>query len=103
MEISVKPVGEGRFNVDVLGDITVKTYRQLTEVVESLSQETPPPTRVTLDMQAVDYIDSVGLGSLIKVFTTVKRAGGVLVISNAPLSVRESLAMTRLDQLLELE
>ncbi|NUP90801.1 MAG: STAS domain-containing protein [Candidatus Sumerlaeia bacterium] len=89
--------------VSLSGEVTVKTYRQLTEVADALAQQSPPPPKVRLDLAQLNYIDSVGLGSLIKVFTTLKRAGTELVLASVAPAIRDSLALTKLDKLLAIE
>jgi anti-sigma B factor antagonist len=48
-----------------------------------------------LDLNKVDWMNSVGLGMLISALTTVKNAGGRLVLANIT-NIETILAMTRL-------
>jgi len=48
-----------------------------------------------LDLKKVEWMNSVGLGMLISALTTVKNAGGRLVLANIT-NIESILAMTRL-------
>jgi anti-sigma B factor antagonist len=50
---------------------------------------------VVLDLKKVEWMNSVGLGMLISALTTVKNAGGRLVLANIT-NIESILAMTRL-------
>jgi anti-sigma B factor antagonist len=53
-----------------------------------------------LDLQKVEWMNSVGLGMLISSLTTVKNAGGRLVLANIT-NIESILAMTRLISVFE--
>ncbi|RKX25916.1 MAG: anti-sigma factor antagonist [Candidatus Zixiibacteriota bacterium] len=48
-----------------------------------------------IDLKKVEWMNSVGLGMLISALTTVKKAGGRLVLANIT-NIESILAMTRL-------
>ncbi len=50
---------------------------------------------IVVNMEKVDWINSVGLGMLISALTTVKNAGGRLVLVNIT-AIESILALTRL-------
>jgi anti-sigma B factor antagonist len=54
-----------------------------------------------LDLSAVDYIDSTGLGSLVICFTSVKKAGGALKLLNLNKRNVELLLLTKLHTIFE--
>jgi anti-sigma B factor antagonist len=54
-----------------------------------------------LDLSAVDYIDSMGLGSLVKCFTSVKKAGGALKLLSLNKRNVELLLLTKLHTIFE--
>jgi len=87
----------------VEGELTLKSYRDLLDAIETLSERDPAPDCVTIDLGSVDYADSVGLGSLVRMFMILKKAGAKLVLRDLQQSLRDSLALTRLDQLLTIE
>lgn len=53
-----------------------------------------------VDMAKVDWMNSVGLGMLISAFTTVKNAGGRLVLANIT-KIESILTITRLISVFE--
>lgn len=58
-------------------------------------------TRIVLDLQHVDYIDSTGLGNLVISYTQVQKAGGALKLINLNKRNVELLALTRLHTIFE--
>jgi anti-sigma B factor antagonist len=52
--------------------------------------------QILLNLGAVDYIDSVGLGSLVGAFATVRNQGGELKLLNLPDKVADLMQMTKL-------
>ncbi|MDH3891346.1 MAG: STAS domain-containing protein [candidate division Zixibacteria bacterium] len=55
---------------------------------------------IVIDLTKVDWINSVGLGMLISALTTVKNAGGRLVLANIT-SIESILSLTRLIKVFE--
>jgi anti-sigma B factor antagonist len=56
--------------------------------------------RVVIDLSAVDFIDSSGLGALIGGLKTARQAGGDVRIAAAGEQVRAVLRLTNLDRIL---
>jgi anti-sigma B factor antagonist len=54
-----------------------------------------------LDLDGVRYVSSTGLGALVDFNRRVRAAGGRFALANAAHAVREVLALTRLDKVLE--
>ena len=59
-------------------------------------------TRVILNLQGVDYIDSTGLGSLVICFTSLQKAGGALKLVNLNKRNLELLVLTKLSTIFEI-
>lgn len=59
------------------------------------------PAELHLDLGAVAYLSSVALGTLVGLHTRAARAGRRLVLTNVQPFVREVIAVTRLDRVLE--
>jgi anti-sigma B factor antagonist len=57
-------------------------------------------TNVVIDLGKVDWMNSVGLGMLISALTTVKNAGGRLVLANIS-KIESILTITRLISVFE--
>jgi anti-sigma B factor antagonist len=59
-------------------------------------------TRVVLNLQEVDYIDSTGLGGLVICYTTLRKAGGALKLINLSKRNIELLVLTKLATVFEI-
>lgn len=59
-------------------------------------------TRVILNLQNVDYIDSTGLGTLVMGFTTLRKAGGMLKLLHLSRRNIELLVFTKLETVFEI-
>ena len=57
-------------------------------------------TRIVVDMSAVDFIDSSGLGALIGGLKSVRQHGGDLRVAGAGTQVQAVLKLTNLDRIL---
>jgi anti-sigma B factor antagonist len=58
-------------------------------------------TRLLLDLAAVDFIDSSGLGTLVSCLNTVTKAGGALKLCSYQENPKHVFEMTRLDRVFE--
>ena len=52
--------------------------------------------KIVLNLAQVPYIDSTGLGEIVRTFTTVSRQGGSLKLLNLTQRITELLAITKL-------
>lgn len=94
MQIQEKLVG----NVTVLeihgkilmgeGDVAIK--RKIDELLGAGAKN------VVLDLSSVPYIDSSGLGELIRCFTAVRKTGGNLKLANLTDKIVDLLTITKL-------
>lgn len=73
-------IGEG---IDVLRD----------SINETVSEQ---ETKVLLNFAEVPYLDSTGLGEVVRSYTSIKKAGGVVKIVNLTNKVRDLLSVTKL-------
>jgi len=86
--------------VDVQGAITLgEGNMMLREIVTSLLKE--ENKKLLLNLHGVEYIDSAGLGELLKNHTTLERQGGQLKIANLNQRVQDLLKATRLDKVFD--
>lgn len=60
-------------------------------------------TKIVLNLGEVDYIDSSGMGELVKTHTTVRNQGGQLRLANLSKRVNDLLQMTRLSSVFDIE
>lgn len=52
--------------------------------------------RLLLNLEGVPYIDSAGLGEIVRTYTTVSRQGGNLKLLNLTKRIQDLLAITKL-------
>jgi anti-sigma B factor antagonist len=90
---------EGIAILDLKGRLTVGEASVVREKVNELAAA--GKTKVILNLQHVDYIDSTGLGSMVICFTTLKKAGGALKLLNLNKRNIELLLLTKLHTIFE--
>jgi len=88
--------------LDVAGRITLGEGNvMLREIVRGLTDE--GHKKVVLNLSEVNYIDSSGIGELVKTHTTVRNKGGQLRLVNLNKRVSDLLQMTRLSAVFDIE
>src|SRR6266705_2391521 len=81
--------------VDVVGRIVLGEGSDgLRDLVRNLIQE--GNRKILLNLRDVDYVDSSGLGELVKAFTSMRSQGGELKLLNLSKRVRSLLQITKL-------
>jgi anti-sigma B factor antagonist len=53
-------------------------------------------SKILLNLADVPYVDSAGLGEIVRCYTTVSRKGGKLKLLNLTAKIRDLLAITKL-------
>ena len=53
-------------------------------------------TKILLNLADVPYVDSAGLGEIVRCYTTVSSKGGKLKLLNLTAKIRDLLAITKL-------
>lgn len=92
---------EGIVILDLDGRITAgEEAAHLRETLRALAAQ--GRTRVILNLQKVDYIDSTGLGTLVMGFTTLRKAGGMLKLLHLSRRNIELLVFTKLETVFEI-
>jgi anti-sigma B factor antagonist len=86
--------------VEVRGRITVGEGNiMLREVVAGLMEK--GNKQILLNLQGVEYVDSAGLGELVRTHTTLQKAGGQLKMVNVNQRVQELLKATSLHKVFD--
>jgi len=86
--------------VRVVGELDLATAPQArTAVVRALASGGPD---LELDLTAVDFVDSLGLGVVVSALKRVRSRGGHLVVVAAADRVRKPFELTGLDALVDL-
>ena len=94
MEIHTRTVGDVHV-LDISGKITLgaatKTIRHtINDLLENGGK------KIVLNLAEVNYIDSSGVGELVRTFTTVAQEGKELKLLNLTKKIRELLVITKL-------
>jgi anti-sigma B factor antagonist len=88
----------------VVGDVTILDLKgkiTLGEGDEALKDKINSLTlqdrrRILLNLEGVPYIDSAGLGEIVRTYTTVSRQGGQLKLVNLTKRIEDLLSITKL-------
>ena len=87
--------------VDVVGKLTTTEGRtQLRDLIHVLSET--GHKRFLLNLAGVDYVDSTGMGELVRCFSTVRQKGGEMKLLQVNKKVADLLQMTRLNTIFEI-
>jgi len=88
--------------LDVIGRITLGEGNvMLREVVKGLADK--GTRRIVLNLAEVDYVDSSGIGELVKTHTTLRNMGGELKLASVNKRVHDLLEMTRLAAVFDIQ
>jgi anti-sigma B factor antagonist len=88
--------------LDISGRITLGEGNvMLREIVRELADK--GNNKIVLNLGEVQYIDSSGVGELVKTHTTVRNQGGQLRLVNLNKRVNDLLQMTRLSSVFDIE
>ena len=94
MQIEERAVGDVKI-MDVKGRITLGDGDELLkDKVNSLVNQ--GHKKIILNLADVPYIDSAGLGEIVRTYTTVSRQGGSLKLLNLTKRITDLLAITKL-------
>lgn len=94
MQIEERVVGDVTI-LDLKGKMTLGEGDEiLKEKVNSLISQ--GQKKLVLNLEAVPYIDSAGLGEIVRTYTTVSRQGGKLKLLNLTKRIQDLLAITKL-------
>lgn len=80
----------------LLGEGDVQLKRKIDELVERNE------IKVVLNLEQVPYMDSGGLGEIVRSYTTAKRAGGNLKLLHATKRISDLLTITKLITVFEI-
>jgi anti-sigma B factor antagonist len=87
--------------VDVIGKLTLSESRtQLRDMIHVLSSS--GHRKFLLNLAGVEYVDSDGMGELVRCYTTVRQTGGEMKLVQVNKRVADLLQITRLNTLFEI-
>ncbi|HEO65135.1 MAG TPA: anti-sigma factor antagonist [Spirochaetes bacterium] len=85
---------------DVTGDISIHHSPKLSQdIIQKMS---PDKNKVIVNLKEASYIDSSGIGSLIRILTTLKDLGGTLKLIHISGQILEAFTLTRLINLFQI-
>ena len=94
MEIEERTSGDVKI-LDLKGRVTLGEGDELLrDKVNSLLQQ--GFRKIILNLGAVPYIDSAGLGEIVRTYTTASRQGGSLKLLNLTKRIQDLLSITKL-------
>jgi len=94
LKINVRTLNDGIAVVDCAGRIVFgEETAELRDRVRTLIAK---GSRVILNLADVTYIDSVGLGTLVALYTTARNAGGSIKLARLTQRVGDLLQVTKL-------
>ena len=94
MQIEEREVGEVLI-LNLSGKLTIGEGDELLkDKINSLVQQ--GRRKLVLNLAGVPYIDSAGLGEIVRTYTTVSRQGGKLKLLNLTKRIQDLLAITKL-------
>ncbi len=74
----------------VIGDEVEEFRKAVTEAVKEGNK------KIVIDLSKLSYMDSTGLGELVRAYTTVKKAEGHLKLASLTEKVKDLMFMTKL-------
>lgn len=86
---------DGVLIIAIRGEVDLYNTKQLSDKLDEAHNE--GVTQVVLEVSRVSYIDSTGIGAMIKGKKIMKSAGGDMKFAGVQESIREVFARTKLD------
>ena len=81
--------------LDLKGKMTLgEGDEQLRDKINSLVQQ--GHRKIVLNLEGVPYLDSAGLGEIVRTYTTISRQGGSLKLLNLTKRITDLLSITKL-------
>ena len=94
MQIEERPSGD-IIILDVTGKLTIGEGDEfLKDKINSLIQQ--GHKKLISNLEGVPYVDSAGLGEIVRTYTTVSRQGGNLKLLNVTKRIEDLLSITKL-------
>ena len=88
--------------VDIVGRLALADgTAAVRDVIQSLAEQ--GKKHIVLNLAAVNFVDSSGLGELVRTHASVRSHGGQLKLVNPSKHVHDLLKMTKLDRVLDIE
>ena len=99
MDIQVESSGDRRI-IRIKGKVTFEYCPILQSRLDSIVDE--GARHVVIDFKDVPFIDSSGVGEVLRLFKRVKDSSGEVVLANPNRKLRDLFSMYRFDQFMEI-
>ena len=101
MEFTKKQIQPGVVVLEMTGSIRIgPNCQQIEQAVEDLIRH--HETRVIFDFSGVPFIDSSGMGTLVRCLAKLKKLGGTLRLAGVKGMVEGVLKLTQIDKVIEI-
>ena len=101
MEFTKRQIRPGVVVIEMTGSIRIgPNCQQIEQVVDDLIRR--HETRVIFDLSAVSFIDSSGIGTLVRSLTKLKKLGGTLRLTGVKGMVEGVFKLTQIDRVLDI-
>jgi anti-sigma B factor antagonist len=102
MQATTRPVGKGITVLEIRGKIMLGGGNAvLRDAVQNLLER--GNTRILLNLNDVEHIDSAGLGELVRSHTSLRKAGGQLKLLNPSAKIMDMLRMSMLHKVFDVQ
>ena len=81
----------------ISGELTEREYDQFNQQIYQVAES--DTTHVLLDLEALQYISSSGLGTLVRLYNLLNEQGFKVLLLKARPNIRAVLEQTRMDQI----
>lgn len=100
IKIDVRPKGNNITLIVLRGEIGTETVNQFKDKIDAIVND--GKTRLIMDFQEVNYLNSMGLGVVAATLKKVKKDKGDLKLLNLSPAVQELFELTRLTKVFEI-
>jgi anti-anti-sigma factor len=100
MDIQVESYGDGRI-VHIKGNVTFEYCTMFQSRLDALVDE--GIRQVVIDFKDVPFIDSSGVGEVLRLFKRMMDANGEVVLANPNQKLRDLFSMYRIDQFMKIQ
>lgn len=99
MELKLNTIGKIK-TIEIAGKFDIESTEEFESIFAKLIE--PNPSIVSIDMNRLDYIDSSGIGSLIKSLNSLKNKKGKLVLVGMKPMIQNVFKLAKLDMFFEI-
>lgn len=99
MELKVNTSGKIK-SIEIAGKFDIESTEEFESIFAKVIE--PNPSVVSIELSRLDYIDSYGIGSLIKSLNTLKNKKGKLILVGMKPMIQNVFKLAKLDMFFEI-